>query len=144
MKKRKTSAGFFFSVLVVIAAVVGLAFYMINCNTSYFRNLGINPLIIGSLVCAILLEVLYIIVEKDSTTSIVDIFPAIVSALLMVGAGFFVASRAAGAASIMTFEGNAQTLADLQSAIIGIAAILCGVVISWIAAFMDVSKPVEE
>ena len=35
---KKQSAGFYFTALSVIAAVVGMIFYLINCNTEYFRK----------------------------------------------------------------------------------------------------------
>ena len=43
-------------------------------------------------------------------------------------------------ASIMTFTNNAQTMADLSSAIYGTAALLIAVVLNIIAAFTNVNE----
>ncbi len=39
---KKQSVGFYFAALAVIAAVVANVFYLINCNTAYFSNLGVS------------------------------------------------------------------------------------------------------
>ena len=58
---KKQSVGFYFAALAVIAAVVATVFYLINCNTAYFSNLGVNAVIVGCLIVAIVLELVYII-----------------------------------------------------------------------------------
>ena len=50
---KKQSVGFYFAALAVIAAVVATVFYLINCNTAYFSNLGVNAVIVGCLIVAI-------------------------------------------------------------------------------------------
>lgn len=49
-------------------------------------------------------------------------------------------SRINGVAAIMTFENNAQNMADLQSAIIAIAALVIAAVLAAFTAFFDVKK----
>lgn len=55
---KKQSVGFYFAALAVIAAVVANVFYLINCNTAYFSNLGVNAVIVGCLIVAILLNII--------------------------------------------------------------------------------------
>ena len=82
---KKQSVGFYFAALAVIAAVVATVFYLINCNTAYFSNLGVNAVIVGGLVVAILLELVYIIgYNKADASLVVDVLPVVSGALLMV------------------------------------------------------------
>ena len=52
----------------------------------------------------------------------------------------FISPRVNTIASIMTFTNNAQTMADLSSAIYGTAALLIAVVLNIIAAFTNVNE----
>ena len=38
---KKQSAGFYLTVVSAVAAIVGLIAYLVNCNTNYFKNLGV-------------------------------------------------------------------------------------------------------
>ena len=51
---KKQSIGFYFAALAVIAAVVATVFYLINCNTAYFSNLGVNAGIVGCLIVGVI------------------------------------------------------------------------------------------
>lgn len=52
----------------------------------------------------------------------------------------FVNVRVNGIAAVMTFENNARNMADLTSAIVGIAGCLVAAIVSIVSAFFDVSK----
>ena len=52
----------------------------------------------------------------------------------------FAATRINGIAAIMTFENNAQNMADMQSAIRGMVVLAIAVAVSWLAAFFDVTS----
>ena len=134
--KRKTSAGLFMTAISIIAAVVGFIYYMMNCNTAYFANLGVNPVVIGCIVAAIVLQVILILVGMKGQPMWADILPIAISVFLMLGTINFVSARVNGFAAILTFENNA----DLNSAIIGIAACLIATVVSIVASFFDVMK----
>ena len=110
----KKGAGFILSLLTAIAGVVGLVFCMVNANTDSFRKIGTSPVVIA---CAVI---------------------AIVT--LVVAAAQFISPRVNTIASIMSFTNNAQTMADLSSAIYGTAALLIAVVLNIIAAFTNVTK----
>lgn len=138
--KRKTSAGLFMTAISIIAAVVGFIYYMMNCNTAYFANLGVNPVVIGCIVAAIVLQVVLIIVGMKGQPMWIDILSIAISVFLMLGTINFVSARVNGFAAILTFENNAENMADLSSAIIGIAACLIATVVSIVASFFDVTK----
>lgn len=141
---KKQSAGFYFTALSVIAAVVGMVFYLINCNTDYFGNLGVNAVIVGCLVVAILLELVYIAgCNKVGTGLVVDVLPLIGAALYMVAFVQFVAARVNSIATILSFEKNAQTMSDLSSAIVGMVCCLVAIVFHIIASFLKVAKTEE-
>lgn len=137
---KKQSVGFYFAVVTVIFAVAGLAMYLKNSSTDYFSNLGKDPVILGCLIAAIIAELVLIVAAQSGVKMWMDILPVAVSMLLMLGTIWFVSSRVNGIASIMTFENNANTMADLSSAITGIVLCLIAGVVSIIASFFDIVK----
>lgn len=138
--KRKLSAGLYVTAVSAIAAVVALVYYIINCNTAYFANLGLSPVVVGCVIAAIILQVILIVVGMKAQPMWADALPVIISVLLMLATINFVSARIMGIAAIMTFENNAANMADLNSAIIGIAACLIATIVSIAGSFFDISK----
>lgn len=136
---KKQSVGFYFSALTLIASVVGLVYYLINCNTAYFSNLGTSSIVLGCAIAAIAAQVLYLLLAQKGGIA-ADIMPVIAGITLMTAAGNFVASRVNGIAAIMTFTNNTQNMADLSSAIVGIAALVIAALLNIISSFMSVTK----
>ena len=136
---RKIGAGMVTSVITLIFAVVGLIAYLINSGTAYFSNLGKDPVVLGTLIVAILALLCWVALGKQSP-AITDVLPVIVPALLFVGGILFLNSRINGIAAIMTFTNNAQNMSDMSSAIVAIAAIILGAVTGIISAFFEVRK----
>ena len=116
----KKGAGLILSLLTAVAGAVGLGFCIVNAGTDSFRKIGTSPVVIGCAVIAILALVLRVV--------------------LVVAAVQFISPRVNTIASIMTFTNNAQTMADLSSAIYGTAALLIAVVLNIIAAFTNVNE----
>lgn len=137
---KKQSLGFYMTALSAIAAVVGIIAYLINCGTNYFVNLGVDPMVVGCTVVAVALQVVYIILTQKGNKIWTDVLPVAFTVLLIAATLLFVGARVNGIASIMTFEGNAQTMADLTSAIVGIVGCLIASIISLISSFFDVVK----
>lgn len=138
---KKQSAGFYLAALTAVLILAGLVFYMINCNTDYFGNLGVSAPLVGCLVIGCILELAYIAgYEKNGSKIVLDVMPVIVGALLTAALVIFITSRVAGIASIMTFENNAQTMADMKSAVIGMVFCLLAIVFNIIASFFRVVK----
>ena len=120
----KKGAGLILSLLTAVAGAVGLGFCIVNAGTDSFRKIGTSPVVIGCAVIAILALVLRVVLDKK----------------LVVAAVQFISPRVNTIASIMTFTNNAQTMADLSSAIYGTAALLIAVVLNIIAAFTNVNE----
>lgn len=137
---KKQSAGFYFSAIVLVLTLAGLTMYLKNSATDYFSNLGKDPVILGCLIAAAVAELLWIVLSQKGTKKWMDLLPVAVSVLLFLGGVLFAGSRVNGIASIMTFENNAQTMADLSSAISGIALCLISGVVSIVASFFDITK----
>ena len=127
------------TVITIVAAVVGLINYITNSNTNYFAGLGKDPVVIGCAVLAIAALALWLVLGNPKITW-TDILPVAAPALLIVAALTLVNSRINGVAAIMTFENNAQNMADLQSAIVAIAALVVAAVLAALNAFFDVKK----
>ena len=130
----KKGAGFILSLLTAIAGVVGLVFCMVNANTDSFRSVGTSPVVIA---CAVI-AVVALLDGKQAVAA--DVMSVVAGVTLVVAAAQFISPRVNTIASIMTFTNNAQTMADLSSAIYGTAALLIAVVLNIIAAFTNVTK----
>ena len=88
-----------------------------------------------------MLELVYIIgYERAGSKIYLDLLPVIAGVLLTAALVLFISSRVAGIASIMTFENNAQTMADMKSAVIGMLFCLLAIVFNIIASFFRVLK----
>ena len=109
-EKRKIGIGFILTVLTMIVTAVSLFLYLQNCKTNYFANMG------------------------------VDTIPVVCGILTAVAAIQFIGSRIAGAASIMTFESNAENMADLNNAIVAMACCVIALLLVMISSFFKVVK----
>ena len=131
--------GSIMTVITIVAAVIGLINYITNANTTYFSGLGKDPVVIGCAVLAIAALALWLVLGEPKA-SWKDILPAIAPACLIVAALTLVNSRINGIAAIMTFQNNAQNMADLSSALTAIAALVAAAVLAAFTAFFDVKK----
>lgn len=136
----KKSVGSFMTILSAAAAVVGAVAYFMNSRTNYFINLGLDPVVMGCIAAAVLLQVVYIVVTQKGHQLWSDVLAVLPPALLMVATIILTGTRISPIASIMTFENNAQNMADLTSAIVSIAACLIAVIIGIAASFFDTVK----
>lgn len=130
----KKGAGLILSLLTAVAGAVGLGFCIVNAGTDSFRKIGTSPVVI-----AILALVLRVVLDKKLTIA-ADAMSVVAGITLVVAAVQFISPRVNTIASIMTFTNNAQTMADLSSAIYGTAALLIAVVLNIIAAFTNVNE----
>ena len=83
--------------------------------------------------------VLRVVLDKKLALA-ADAMSVVAGITLVVAAVQFISPRVNTIASIMTFTNNAQTMADLSSAIYGTAALLIAVVLNIIAAFTNVNE----
>lgn len=137
---KKKAIGFYTALLTAILAVVGLIFYFVNCGTAYFSNLGSDPMVIAALIIAVVLQLVAAFLSGVANHLLADIAAVVSPALLAIALVRFVSARINGIAAIMTFEGNAQTMADLTSAIVAIALFVVAMLIAVISAFFDAQK----
>ena len=94
---KKQAAGFYLMLLALILGTAGIVFYMINCNTAYFSNLGISWGVVGCLVAGVVLEILFVAgQEKSPEMPVLDILPILAGVLLMAGFVFFAAAARTG------------------------------------------------
>ena len=131
--------GVFTTLLALIATAVGFAYYLINAGTVNFSSLGKDPVILGCLGGAIACYVIWLLAGSDKRR-ILDILPFAAPVLTIYGGLVMANSRINGIASILTFTNNAQNIADMQSAVIAIAATVIAAVIGIFSAFFQVRK----
>lgn len=137
---KNKSAGFYMMILTAVLAVIGVVFYLINCNTSYFSNLGVNTGLVACMVIAVILELVYVFGYKVPVSRVLDLIPVVCGVLMMVAFVLFISVRANSIASILTFENNAQTMSNLMSAIVGMVFCLLAVIFNIVASFFKVVK----
>ena len=118
-EKKKMGAGLVLSVITVLVTVAGLVLYMMNCKTNYFvKTTGTDNTIVACLAVA-------------------AVACGVLTAYALIA---FVGSRIAAIGSIMTFENNAQNMADLKGAIIGMIVCAVALIFTIISSFFKVVK----
>ena len=137
---KQNGIGFYTTGLSFVAGVVALVFYMINAKTDYFANLGVSPVIVGCTVVAVVAELLLLVLSKQNQPIWMDLAAVAAPVLLMVAFINLTGSRVNGIASIMTFENNAQTMSDLTSAIVSMAALLIACLIGIVSSYFNIRK----
>lgn len=137
---KQNGIGFYTTGLSFVAGVVALVFYMINAKTDYFANLGVSPMIVGCTVVAVVAELVLLVLSKQEQPIWMDLAAVAAPVLLMVAFINLTGSRVNGIASIMTFENNAQTMSDLTSAIVSMAALLIACLIGIVSSYFNIRK----
>ena len=137
-EKKKMGAGLVLSVITALVTVAGLVLYMMNCKTNYFINSGVNNAVVAA---AAILEIVMIAASmRMGAKPVLDILPVACGVLTAYALIQFISSRIAAIGSIMTFENNAQNMADLKGAIIGMivcaAALICTIISSFFQEFL--------
>ena len=140
-EKKKVGAGLVLSVITALVTVLGLVLYMINCKTNYFINSGVNNAVVACLAVAAILEIVMIVASvKMGAKPVLDIIPVVCCVLTAYALIQFLGSRIAAIGSIMTFENNAQNMADLKGAIIGMIVCAVAMICTIISSFFKVVK----
>ena len=140
-EKKKVGAGLVLSVMTALVTVLGLVLYMINCKTNYFINSGVNNAVVACLAVAAILEIVMIVASvKMGAKPVLDIIPVVCGVLTAYALIQFLGSRIAAIGSIMTFENNAQNMADLKGAIIGMIVCAVAMICTIISSFFKVVK----
>ena len=140
-EKKKIGAGLVLSVITALVTVLGLVLYMINCKTNYFINSGVNNAVVACLAVAAILEIVMIVASvKMGAKPVLDIIPVVCGVLTAYALIQFLGSRIAAIGSIMTFENNAQNMADLNGAIIGMIVCAVAMICTIISSFFKVVK----
>ena len=138
---KKQSTGFYITVLTVILAGVSLISYLINCNTEYFTASGVNAGIVILLAAGIILEAVYIAVSnKMGQKEYFDIIPVLCGVVIILAFVLYLSERVSSIATIMSFEKNAQTISDLSSAIVAMAACLLAAIFNITGSFFRIVK----
>ena len=137
---KQNGIGFYTTGLSFVAGVVALVFYMINAKTDYFANLGVSPVVVGCTVVAVVAQLLLLVLSKQNQPIWMDLAAVAAPVLLMVAFINLTGSRVNGIASIMTFENNVQTMSDLTSAIVSMAALLIACLIGIVSSYFNIRK----
>lgn len=138
---KKQAAGAYVTVLTLISTIVSIAAYLVNCKTQYFANLGISGGIVIALLIAAVLEIIYVTGSgREDLKKYFDLIPVICGMILMIALLLLINARVASIATILSFQKNAQTMADMSSAVVAIAACAIAAVFNMIGSFFKVSK----
>lgn len=146
---KNLSLGFYVGVLAFIVEVVALVFYFINQGTVTFGNLPLNMVTVVGGVIALAIQLLILVLgqlrasNKTGVGVLLDLVYVVEAVLIVWGATVFFADRINLFSSVMTFNRNAQSLADMNSALYGIGAMFAAAVLVILSSFMRVSKNQE-
>ena len=99
--------------------------------------MGVNNTVVGCLAASVVLEILMIVLSmKMGAKPVLDVIPVACGVMTALAAIQFIGSRIAGAASIMTFENNAENMADLTGAIRAMAVCVAALVCVMLTSFL--------
>lgn len=146
---KNLSLGFYVGVLAFIVEVVALVFYFINQGTVTFGNLPLNMVTVVGGVIALAIQLLILVLgqlrasNKTGVGVLLDLAYVVEAVLIVWGTTVFFADRINLFSSVMTFNRNAQSLADMNSALYGIGAMFAAAVLVILSSFMRVSKNQE-
>ena len=136
----KKGAGLVFSILSAVLAAASLIAYLYNCKTAYFSTIGINASVVAFIAVGAVIQLLAVVLARKGQRTWMDVLPVAASACLMAATIRFIGARVNEIAFIMTFQKTAANLADMRSAVIGIALCLAALLVSWLASFFDIAK----
>lgn len=140
MFMKKQAAGFFVSLIAAIFSAASIIFYLVNSKTAYFVNAGIDSVFLFCAIAGIVLIACLVLLSQRGDNVVTTLLHVAVGVLLAVAFMRFLGVRIGGIAGIMTFENNANTLADLQSALIGIVCAAIAMLFGIIASFLKMTK----
>ncbi len=141
MSTKKIGVGTFTTVITAVVTIVALIMYIMNCNTNYFSNIGISGTVVACMVIALVLELFMVVLSLImGEKPILDIMPVASGIFTAVAAIQFIGSRIAGIASIMTFENNAENMADLENAIVAMVVSVIALVFAMATSFFRVAS----
>lgn len=146
---KNLSLGFYVGVLAFIVEVVALVFYFINQGTVTFGNLPLNMVTVVGGVIALAVQLIILVLGQLRASNgtalgvLLDLAYVVEAVLIVWGATVFFADCINLFSSVMTFNRNAQSIADMNSALYGIAAMFAAAVLVIISSFMRVSKNQE-
>ena len=140
----RKGAGWILSILSAALAVASAIVYLYNCKTPYFSTIGVSAFVVAMIAAGAVIQLAAVVLARKGQKLWMDVLPVVASACLMAAAIRFLGIRINEIAFIMTFQKTAANLADMRSAVIGIA--LCGaaLLVSWLASFFDISVPAKE
>jgi len=133
-------AGFYLSILALIAGIVGIFQYMVNTGTDYFKSSGTNSMIYVFAIAGIACLLLRVVLEKKGQSVVSDILGAIAPVPFILAFATLLSDRVNAIAAIMTFTNNAQNMADLSSALVAIGALLAAALLGMITSFCRIAK----
>ena len=132
MKQQKLSVT---GLVAVVAALVGVAFYLVTTLTGYLTGSAPNLLVLGCSVLAILL--LAVLASGKTSGGVRDLVILAAGFLLIAGMVLFALSRASLAADLYFIPVNypASEKTAFQLSLVGIAGYLVALVADLVAAF---------
>lgn len=144
MTKAPSLIGSVLGYLASLLAILGLIFYVVNCQSQYFANLGVNPGIIALGILAVVLEATGVgLSRKNGERVLTDGALVVAPALLVVAFVLFLTARVNGMSAILTFNNNAHNMADLSGALWGLGGFLGATIVSVVAAYFPLGKSVK-
>ncbi|MDF7666152.1 hypothetical protein [Bifidobacterium sp. ESL0745] len=143
---KQQSVGFYVNALALIVGIAAVAYYLVNAHTDTFTNIGTSALVMALTVLALLMLVAVLVIRQMpiargfAANTLLDVCSLAAPVLLIVSVVSIIASRVDTFASILTFQQNAHTTADMHSAIVAIVAYFVAALLAVIASFFKVNK----
>ena len=120
--------------------LLGLILYIANCNSIYFKKVGVNSKIIVFIVLALVMEITLLAIEfikENKFKSILsDAMSIIIPIFVIVAIAYLLDARIYYAATILTYEKTNQNVQDLIPALVSLGSLLTSFILSLILSFI--------
>ncbi len=111
---KKATKSLIWNIIILAITLFGLILYIVNCNSIYFKKIGVNTNIILFIVLALVVEIALLIIvfikENKLKNILSDAMSIIIPIFIILAIAYLLDARIYYAATILTYEKTNQKI----------------------------------
>ncbi len=137
---KKATKSLIWNIIILAITLFGLILYIVNCNSIYFKKIGVNTNIILFIVLALVVEIALLIIvfikENKLKNILSDAMSIIIPIFIILAIAYLLDARIYYAATILTYEKTNQNVQDLIPALVSLGLLLTSFILSIVFSFI--------
>lgn len=137
---KKATKSLIWNIIILAITLFGLILYIVNCNSIYFKKIGVNTNIILFIVLALVVEIVSLIIvfikENKLKNILSDAMSIIIPIFIILAIAYLLDARIYYAATILTYEKTNQNVQDLIPALVSLGLLLTSFILSIVFSFI--------